>query len=290
MENRQRKILSHPFCDRYTIPAFIVIVVLAFVLSELLIGGFIGGMIGTTISGGDPTSETATIFAEIGTLIGGFVILAIFWRWFYPEYEGGLRGGNRIWFWTGIGLLITVACGFSMLFELDRLGVPPMVSFFGAIMAGTAEEAIFRGIGVSYLMRQWKDEKKILPAVFLSSAVFAVAHMSNLFSGAPVSASVIQTFHSFAIGCLFCVLFLRSGSLIPGMIMHTVNDIIAFTDVSAMGENGITYTGSMTLSVFDIVSTLVLDTALVVIAVYLTRPAVRPQIRQIWEQKWGGTL
>lgn len=287
MESKQRKVIRHPFGDRYTIPAFIVFVAFAFGISELLIGGIIGGVIGAAISGGDTTSTAMTVSTEIGTMIGGFMVLAIFWRWFYPEYEGGLRGGNRIWFWTGIGLLITVACSAPMLFELDRLGVPPVVSFVGAFMAGLTEEAIFRGIGASYLMRQWRDEKKILPVLFLTSVVFAIAHMSNVFSGAPLSSSIIQTVHSFAIGCVFCALFIRSGNLIPGIIMHTANDIIAFTDVSAMGENGITYTGSMTISVFDIVSTLALDAVLVAIALYLTRPSVRAQILEVWDRKWN---
>ena len=93
--------------------------------------------------------------------------------------------------------------------------------FLVCITAGICEEFIFRG----YLLRQFSSlggrispRGKIWIGVVLSSLVFGASH------GYEGIAPMIVIF---AYGILFCLLLLKSKSIIPGMIAHAWQDIFA---------------------------------------------------------------
>jgi membrane protease YdiL (CAAX protease family) len=165
------------------------------------------------------------------------------------------------------------------------MGIPSAVNLAAAFMAGISEEAVCRGMSASYLMRQWKDKNRILSVIFVSSAIFALIHAFNVFAGAPLGMTGIQIVNAFSIGCFFCALFIRSGSLIPSMVFHTLNDIIAFTDVSSIGEGG-AYNSTASISVSDTVIVIILDLIYLGITLFLVRPSVRNQVRELWDKKW----
>lgn len=82
-----------------------------------------------------------------------------------------------------------------------------------SICAGVSEEALFRA-GLQTLLC---DYIGTVAAILVSSAIFALVHMAK-----PVVAGII-----FAIGVLFGVVYVETGSLLTVMLAHAIYDIFA---------------------------------------------------------------
>lgn len=140
----------------------------------------------------------------------------------------------------------------KMLFYLPLLIVASVNLFFGIrmnmspyetvlyiismVFVGFIEEVIFRGFLFKAMA---KDGIKSAAAV--SGITFGMGHIVNLFngSGADVKSTLLQIIYATAIGILFVVIFLRTGSLIPCIITHSlVNSLSVFSDESVVTSGG----------------------------------------------------
>lgn len=110
-------------------------------------------------------------------------------------------------------------------------------SLFFALEAGVVEEITNRGIPVGNGMRVVRTRKKAILLCLLTSAVFGLIHLINLFAGATVSGVITQCVGAFGMGFYFAALYLRTGSIIPGMIVHFLNDFIQFYNPFAKVED-----------------------------------------------------
>lgn len=81
-----------------------------------------------------------------------------------------------------------------------------------ALVPAVAEEILFRGV----LTRALAARHGMATAVILSAAVFALYHLSP--------ARLLSTF---ALGAVLAVVALRSGSIVPGMIVHALGNAAA---------------------------------------------------------------
>jgi membrane protease YdiL (CAAX protease family) len=115
----------------------------------------------------------------------------------------------------------------TAVFQPKAVGVfqPVQVLNFAlvALMTGSAEEAIFRGIGVTVLLPHGK-----IRAVFLSSLVFGVLHFANLLVRADPLATVVQVTVAVLFGIASAGLFIYTGAILPLMLIHAVEDFISF--------------------------------------------------------------
>ena len=112
------------------------------------------------------------------------------------------------------------------------------------INVGFAEEIIFRGFLFKMMA---KDNIKM--AVTISTVTFGIGHIINLFNGADVIPTLLQICYATAIGYLFVVIFLKSGSLIPCILAHSVNNSLSVFSI----ENNLSlYIAPMFLTVFPI--------------------------------------
>jgi membrane protease YdiL (CAAX protease family) len=84
------------------------------------------------------------------------------------------------------------------------------------IFAPLAEEMVFRG-GVLRVLLQLFHQKWHWGAIALSALVFAFMH-----------GNVAQGLHAFAIGLLLGWMYYRTDSIIPGVILHWVNNTVAY--------------------------------------------------------------
>lgn len=87
--------------------------------------------------------------------------------------------------------------------------------FVICLLAPVAEEVVFRGAVLRTLLN-WKPEHRWLMITF-SALLFAVAHMNPA-----------QFLHPFLIGLLIGWMYERTGSLMPGIIYHWVNNTAAY--------------------------------------------------------------
>jgi len=83
------------------------------------------------------------------------------------------------------------------------------------LLAPIAEELVFRGAALRMLL-QWKPEHRWL-MILLSALLFAVAHMNPA-----------QFIHPVLIGLLLGWMYERTGSVLPGIIYHWINNTVAY--------------------------------------------------------------
>ena len=82
---------------------------------------------------------------------------------------------------------------------------------------GFLEEVIFRGLLFNGIRKN--NEKR---AILISALTFGMGHIVNLLSGAELLSTLLQICYATAVGFLFTVMFIKSGSLIPCIIAHAV--------------------------------------------------------------------
>lgn len=87
------------------------------------------------------------------------------------------------------------------------------------LLVGFLEELIFRGL----LFRAMAADN-LKSAVIVSSVTFGIGHIVNLFNGSGMDllSNVLQIFYAVVFGFLFVVILLKTGSLIPCILTHSV--------------------------------------------------------------------
>jgi membrane protease YdiL (CAAX protease family) len=89
------------------------------------------------------------------------------------------------------------------------------------LATGVFEELFFRFFVFNYLLKKLK--KNLLFSILVSSALFALAHLTNLFLYSYDTYSVInQTLFAFSIGIFLQVVNIRTNSLVLVMFFHAL--------------------------------------------------------------------
>ena len=101
------------------------------------------------------------------------------------------------------------------------------IFFVGALVSGVVEEAAFRGY-----MQRGLEPFGVERAVLVTSAVFTLSHVVH---GLGTLLLVGPGF--FVASVLYGVLALRTGTVIPGMVLHTLGDL-AYTYFATLRGNG----------------------------------------------------
>lgn len=100
------------------------------------------------------------------------------------------------------------------------------VYILDCLMIGLFEELAFRGVLLPFLLEKRRETKsQILWTVVLSSGVFGLIHLINLFEGAGIGATVLQVGYSFLIGGMCAIVLLKTGNLLYCIVLHTIYDI-----------------------------------------------------------------
>ena len=279
IQRRSVKPITHRFLDRHTVSGALLLTLWAYVGAQVLLGAVLSFPLLLFLPEGPAVS--------LAVAAGSLILLAVHKRWFAPEFEGCLTGKDLRPALLPLALIaLTIWIPSIIECAVDsRLGAPTLDQFATALMAGVSEEVIFRGIPGSYLMRQWREEGKIPFVLFFTSALFSLTHAFNLFAGATLSGTVVQLIFTFALGFLFCAIFLRTGSLLPCILIHAAHDIISFLDKGSYDDGGVLVA---TMSGLDYAVNIGVSALMLGVAIYMTRPAKQKDILTIWAEKWGG--
>ena len=195
-------------------------------------------------NGGDLTS-----YAEAGSstnMIGLSMVLsgiAMIWHLIHFKYvKFNLKSFTEI-SWKIIGLSIPFILAGMLFLNLcsEFLGLPDLMqdTFFAmsrnvfgiisiTIMAPLVEEFLFRGAIQGHLLRKGMNP---WAALFIASAIFGIIHMNP-----------IQIPFAFAIGLIFGWLYYRTGSLVPGIIGHFLNNSITCLQMATMTKEDLNTT------------------------------------------------
>lgn len=90
-------------------------------------------------------------------------------------------------------------------------------------LVGFAEELIFRG----FLFKAMLKDGNVKAAIIVSSITFGMGHIINLFTGHELIATLIQVVFAVAMGFVFTLVFYKSGSLLPGILAHSIIDVFS---------------------------------------------------------------
>ncbi len=140
---------------------------------------------------------------------------------------------------------------------------------------------MFRAFTLPIGMRYVKSEKRAYMVVAIISLIFGLSHLANLSSGNPAMI-IVQTFTTFFESIFFCALYLRSGSIIPTMILHGVYDWTCFV-LDPTLENGIPVAEIDAGIIFSILFALSMG----IVGLYLIRPSMQERILKLWNEKWN---
>ena len=177
------------------------------------------------------------------------VVLWLYWKYFsgswWPRTTAEVRRKRfrstkmpaSVWKWGLVAaalFVVVVQSGFVITFRLIEFpadtftaeynldGIPVwsvwLLIFMSSLVAGICEETGFRG----YMQVPLENRYGPATAIAIGSIVFVVTHLHQAWA-LPV------LFHLFAMSVMLGVLAYASGSLIPGMIGHTVMDLFNFS-------------------------------------------------------------
>ena len=189
-------------------------------------------------NGGDVNAftgaETSTTMVGLTMVLSG---IAMIWHLIHFKYvKFNLKSFGEVSGKT-IALSIPLIVAGMLFINLcsEFIGLPDMMqdtframsrNVFGiisiTIMAPLVEELLFRGAIQGHLLR--KGMKPVY-AILIASAVFGIVHMNP-----------IQIPFAFAIGMIFGWLYYRTGSVVPGMIGHFINNSIATIQMALLSK------------------------------------------------------
>ena len=189
-------------------------------------------------NGGDVSSfspgETTYTTTGIAMILSG---IAMIWHLIHFKYvKFNLKSFSEVpskTIWLSIPLIVAGMLFINLCSEF--LGLPDLMqdTFLGmsrnvfgiisiTIMAPLVEELLFRGAIQGYMLRKGM---KPLNAILIASAIFGIVHMNP-----------IQIPFAFAIGMIFGWFYYRTGSLVPGIVGHFINNSIACIQMATMSK------------------------------------------------------
>ena len=115
---------------------------------------------------------------------------------------------------------------------LNQSPLETVLYILAMFCVGFLEELIFRGL---LFQAMAKDGEKT--AIIVSSVTFGIGHIVNLIngSGAGLLPNLLQVVYAVAIGFAFVMIYCRTGSLMPCIIVHSVfNGLSTFANEAVM--------------------------------------------------------
>ena len=219
------------------------------------------------------------------SIVSAIIVLLLYKLRFRRSFDGVVK-------WSRVGLLLSLpillfaAPNIMEMVKNIREGQsfnPLPLCLIMALAPGIAEEILFRAVPGANWLRVRRERRDVVTCVLVTSLVFALVHGSNALYGSPLSTTIFQICYAFCFGVACCAVFVRSGSTVPTMIVHTIVDLTAFLTLD------LSHGGVMTDElVFDLsfYVTIVCSVAILLWGLYLIRPDQLDGIVDRWNKKW----
>ena len=226
------------------------------------------------------------------TVIPAALIAVLMKKILGPDFLFGIRfqkmGTCLVCGWRFIVMsLIPVASWFVIPNFLSQITFTAvMTSLLTALMAGTAEEIMFRGLFANNAMRVWGSRTGgIWQAVLLSSLLFGFTHSVNALSDGISTGILLQMFYSAGMALVFAAAYLRSRNLLGCMILHTVLDfvnLIQFSAVQSSSSGQVEAVLQESVTFDQLISKTVLVLICTALTAFLLRKKKQPEIQANW--------
>ena len=136
----------------------------------------------------------------------------------------------KMLFYAPLLLLLTANLWYGV--SLNQSPLETVLYVLSMFCVGFLEEIIFRG-----LLFQAMAKDGVKPAILISSITFGIGHIVNLINGSGVELlpNLLQVMYAIAIGFAFVLIYCRTKSLIPCIVVHCVfNGLSAFANEASM--------------------------------------------------------
>lgn len=203
-------------------PVWSALVLLAFVFAfqqfapRLLLSG-IGGSV--------YAREARDLIGEgLAALLVLAIVLALGW-WRTVGLAGPLARGTLklAWFPALVIVVLFMLQAQQSQFEFDAKWLSIAVP--NVFLVGFFEEVLTRGLVLLPLLVAWRSRPNgVLRAVMVSSLLFGLAHLINLFNGAELGTTLVQVGYAFGFGVGFAALLLRTNTIWLGIVLHALVD------------------------------------------------------------------
>ncbi len=117
------------------------------------------------------------------------------------------------------------------------------------ILVAFLEELLFRG----FLFKAIEKKGTTKTAIIISGATFGFGHIVNLFHGYTGVNQIIQIVLAILIGIVLSVLFIRTKSIVPGIIFH-----FAFNTASSLSSKVVPLYDYISVGIIVLISTMYL--------------------------------
>ena len=98
-----------------------------------------------------------------------------------------------------------------------------LMAVLSFLLVGVVEEIIFRG----FLFNSMKKTGSLTAAVIVSAITFGMGHIVNLLTGHATGETLVQIIFAVAWGFLFTFAYLKGGSLLPCIAIHSLIDVLS---------------------------------------------------------------
>lgn len=189
----------------------------------------LAGWMTITIAAAPAIGAGETLADLVTRAVAGQIVLAAIFvqaaAWIVRWRDPGL-GAPR---WRELRLLWLPGLYVLAMLAVAGLGTLPPAPVVGLLLANTlfvglSEETMFRSVLLSGL----RSRLGLRPAVAISTVVFGVVHVLNVFLTGDLLLAVAQAVAAMASGLLLAAIRLRTGSLWPAVGYHAVWDFATF--------------------------------------------------------------
>ena len=279
MKKRQHKILDHTILSYFLLLIFVS-------LFEETLGAVLDKQISSLIPGYATETivmgKTADVSMGVGAAAAALLAALLFKLWFRPDYNGCLqKKGIKEGLLMLLPFLVIHYAG-SIVSWITLGTGSALIALLRAAAPGFGEEIMFRGLGVANYMRKIRSEGQIKVIFWLSSIVFGLIHLGNIFAGGDPKSVVVQAVYAIGVGMLFGAVYLRTGNLWPTILGHWSVDFFELTRVDLSGSGGV-MTG---MGIGDWI-TIAAGAFGAFWALRLMNPKFYGEIMEVWAGKWN---
>ena len=130
--------------------------------------------------------------------------------------------------WAGSQLLVVRAFGWFG--GIDHPSY--LAGWLRGFDSGIFEEICVRGVILAILLKRLKE----WPAILISAALFGLGHLIRILLGSPVPYELIVLSYTFLGGIFWAYIVVKTGSLIPAIVLHILIDTTGFILVPGEGS------------------------------------------------------
>lgn len=221
MRNKE-KISKHFLADK--IPLILAAVLM---LAVSMLPGMVLSMIIEPFYN-ETNAKTLVLLWCVSQIVVTVLILILFEKWFFPEYEGSMKMNG---FSYGMKLTIPVFIFWAVWMTIKVITKqsvyypPDLEAIIKGMRPGICEEIAFRGIAVALLLRKYRKPENIWVPVIFTSVFFGLTHFMNITEPGDFLPITVTSLFAIVYGIVLGIIYTFCGCVWPTVILHSLYDI-----------------------------------------------------------------